>query len=182
MAIDMPHASLRVVGIETFLSWGGAASPEVDAAIARFDEDVPGLRASPLRAERSVLVARHGHAHAGKRLTRVQLGRLRHVDVEVAPGRGFRGLDESYMHLGIRRAVAMVVPGFVSAAAVVAETDWVATLPISLVEALKPQFRLITLKGDAPTHNTPLNLIWHERSHADPASRAFRMLLKRALR
>jgi DNA-binding transcriptional LysR family regulator len=181
MAAEMPRASLRVVGIGTFLSWGGAASAEVDAAIARFDEETPGVHASPLHEERSILVARHGHPAAGKRLTRAQLGRLRHVDIEVAPGRGFRGLDESYTRLGIPRAIAMVVPSFVSGASVVAETDWVATLPASLVEALKPQFRLVALKADAPTQRTPLHLIWHERSHTDPASRAFRTLLKRAL-
>jgi DNA-binding transcriptional LysR family regulator len=181
MAADMPRASLRIIGIETFLSWGGAASAEVDVAIARHDENAPGVHATALFEERSVLVARHGHPVARKRLTTAQLGLLQHVDVEVAPGRGFRGLDESYARLGIRRAIAMVVPSFVSAAAVVAQTDWVATLPVSLVETLKAQFDLVALKGDAPMQRTPLNLIWHDRTHADPASCAFRALVKRAL-
>jgi DNA-binding transcriptional LysR family regulator len=181
LAAEMPCASLRVIGIETFLAWGGAASAEVDVAIARYDEDVPGVHAAALFEERSVLVARHGHPAGRKRLTKAELGLLQHVDIEVAPGRGFRGLAESYARLGIRRAIAMVVPSFVSAAAVVAQTDWVATLPVGLVATLKAQFDLVAFKGDAPTQRTPLNLIWHDRTHADPASCAFRALLHRAL-
>ena len=58
MAAEMPRASLRIVGIDTFLSWGGAGSAEVDAAIARYDEDTPGVHTAPLYRERGVLVAR----------------------------------------------------------------------------------------------------------------------------
>jgi DNA-binding transcriptional LysR family regulator len=180
MAVDMPCASLRVVGIETFLSLGGPASGEIDVAIARFDGDTPGIHSCALYEERSVLVARRGHVVARKRLTKAKLALLRHVDVEVAPGRGYRGLDESYSRLGIRRAIAMVVPSFVAAAAVVAETECVATLPVSLVETLKARFDLVPIKGEAPTPLTRLSLIWHERTHTDPASRAFRVAVKRA--
>jgi DNA-binding transcriptional LysR family regulator len=181
MAVEMPCASLRVVGIDTFLSWGGAASYEVDAAITRFNEDTPGLHMAALYQERGALIARRGHAVTRKRIAKSELGLLRHVDVEVAPGRGYRDLDQAYAQLGIRRTVAMVVPSFVAAAAVVAETEWVATLPISLVETFKAQFGLVVLSGMAPAPQTALNLIWHERTHADPAARAFRAIVERSL-
>jgi len=181
MAADMPCAGLRVIGIDTLLSWGGVASAEVDAAIARFDEEVPGIHTCALFEERSVLVARRSHALARKRLTRARLSLLRHVDVEVAAGRGYRGLDESYARLGIRRTIAMIVPSFVAAAAVIAKTDWVATLPVSPVETLRAQYGLVILEGEAPTQRTPLHLMWHERTETDPASRAFRAIVKRSL-
>lgn len=181
IAAEMPHASLRIMGIDTLLSSGGVARAEVDAAIMRFDEDAPGVHACTLYDERSVLVARHGHAHAGKRLTKVRLGLLRHVEVEVATGRGYRGLDEAYARLGIQRAIAMIVPSFIAAAAVVAETDWVATLPLSLVEAFRPKYTLVRLQAEAPTQRTALHLIWHERTNADPAATAFRAIVRQSL-
>jgi DNA-binding transcriptional LysR family regulator len=181
MAVEMPAARLRVVGIDTFLAWGGAASAQVDAAIARFDAEMPDVHTYTLHDEQSALVAREGHPAARSPLTRARLGSLRHVDVEVAPGRGYRALHEAYAQLGVPRAIAMGVPSFVAAAAVVAQTDWVATLPVSLLDTFKSQFGLVALKGRAPAPRTPLSLVWHERTHADPASRAFRAIVKRAL-
>lgn len=182
LADEMPCARLRVVGIDTFLSWGGVASAKIDVAIAMFDEDATGVHASALYEERSVLVARSRHGFARKRLTKAQLSSLRHVDVEVAPGRGYRRLDEDYARLGIQRAIALVVPSFVVAAVMVAETDWVATLPLSLVDALKERFGLVALQGNAPAPMTPLHLIWHERTDADPACRAFRAVVMQSFR
>ncbi|WGD53078.1 LysR family transcriptional regulator [Bradyrhizobium sp. CB1650] len=180
MAAEMPCASLRVVGIDTFLAWGGAQSIEVDAAIANPLDDSPGMHASFLYVERGVLVARRDHALANKDLAMAELRHLQHVDVEVAPGRGYSGLDDSYAHLGIDRVIAMVVPSFMAAAAVVADTDLVATLPVSLVQVFSAQFGLIALEGIAPTQCTPLHLIWHERTHFDPAASAFRAIVHRA--
>jgi hypothetical protein len=74
--------------------------------------------------------------HATGRLTKTQLAALHHVDIHVAPGRGYRELAQAYMRLGIERKVAVVVPSFIAAAAVVGKTDFVATLPASLVELL----------------------------------------------
>ena len=75
----------------------------------------------------------------------------------------------------------MVVPSFVAAAAVVAKTDFVATLPAGFVEAIKRQFKLVVLKVRAPAVRTTLKLIWHERTHNDPASRAFRSMVERSV-
>lgn len=181
LAEEMPAASLRVVGIDTYLSMGGVSSADVDAAITRDPGEAPGVHACVLYEEPSVLVARSGHPLACRHVTTAALDSLRHVDVELAPGRGFRGLEQSYAQLGLRHDVAMVVPSFVAAAAVVAQTEWVATLPVSLVQGVGRQFGLVALNSDAPTPCTPLNLVWHERTHADPASRAFRALVKRSM-
>lgn len=180
MSVEMPCAGLRVVGIDTYLSWGGPPSTEVDVAIAAIEDTAPGVHKAPLRKETSVLVARRGHPGAEQRMTKVQLSTFEHVEVQVAPGRGYRGLAQLYAGVGIERRVVMTVPSFVAAAAVVAETDLVATLPANLVDVLRKQFDLRVIRAPAPALKTAINLIWHERTNDDPSARAFRLLITRS--
>ncbi len=179
LAQEMPHARLRVVGIDTFLSSGGLAGTEVDVAIAGLEDKARGVHLLPLYEEHAVLVARRGTVRGG-RASKAQLATLKHVDVEVAPGRGFKALARNYAQIGIEREVALVVPNFVAAAAIVAATDLVATLPTSLVEAMGGHLGLQVLQTPAPRITINIKLAWHDRTHDDPALRAFRELIVRS--
>ena len=178
----MPRARLRVVGIDTLLSSGGLAGTEVDVAIAATEDKAPGVHLQPLYDERSVLVARRGHPLAGAAVSKRQLGSLRHVDVQLAPGRGYRGLGAAYARIGITRDVALVVPSFLAAAAIVAETDFVGTLPESLVLRFGPTFGIHELTPSAPRVSVAVTLAWHERTEHDAAMRAFRELVANSVR
>jgi DNA-binding transcriptional LysR family regulator len=173
----LPRATLRVVGIDTLLSSGGLAGTEVDLAVAALEEKTPGVHLLPLYEERSVLVARRGHELAGARVSKRDLGSLRHVDVHVAPGRGYRALAATYARLGIAREVALVVPSFVAAAAVVAATDFVATLPESLVGRFGATLGVGVLTPSAPRVSVAVKLAWHERTEHDAAMRTFRAVV-----
>jgi DNA-binding transcriptional LysR family regulator len=181
MGQEMPRARLRVVGIDTLLSSGGLAGTEVDVAIAALPEKTPGLRMTALYVEDTVLVMRRDHPLAGERLSRARLSSCRHVEVHVAPGRGYRDLPGRYARLGIEREVAVVVPSFSAAVAIVAATELVATLPASLVAVLGELMgvRAVTAPVRGPTIS--INLAWHERTERDPALRAFRDLVGRAV-
>jgi DNA-binding transcriptional LysR family regulator len=173
----MPRAKLRVVGIDTLLSTGGLGGTEVDVAIAALQDRAPGVHLRPLYEEHSVLVARRGHSLAGGPVSRRELGALRHVEVHVAPGRGYRELASAYARLAIPRDVALVVPSFVAAAAIVGDTDFVATLPASLVERFGDAFGIRVLTPSAPRVSIAIHLAWHERTEHDGAMRAFRELV-----
>jgi DNA-binding transcriptional LysR family regulator len=175
----MPRAHLRVVSIDTLFSSGGLAGTEVDLAIG-VGEKGPGVHISPLYQEHTVLVARVGHPLARKKISKAVLATLRHVEVHVAPGRGSRPLARSYAELGIARDIAVVVPTFTAAAAVVAATDYVTSLPASLVEVLGPRLGVRRLATPLPPLAVTINLLWHERTHHDPAMRAFRDLVARS--
>ena len=178
----MPRATLRVVGIDTLLSSGGLAGTEVDVAVAALPDTDPRIHTLALYSERSMLVARHGHPLTRGAVSKQKLSALRHVDVQVAPGRGYRGLDATYARLGLAREVAVVAPSFIAAAAIVSETDLVATLPESIVERLGKTFRLRELSKSAPRAIIEVKLAWHERTEHDPALRAFRELVTAAVR
>jgi DNA-binding transcriptional LysR family regulator len=181
MRAEMPLAHLRVVGIDSLVSLGGLAGTEVDLVLG-VGEKGPGVHVEPVFDEPTALVAHRGHTAVGKRLSRSSLAKLRHVAVEMVPGKGFRDLAGlAYARADIPREVAVTVPTFTAAAAVVAGTDLVTTLPISLLEVLGPRFALRRLVGAVPVHTVAMKLAWHERTHDDAAMAAFRALVRRAL-
>ena len=178
LARKMPRARLRVVSIDALVAAGGLAGTEIDLLIGA-GEKGPGVRAQPLYDETIVLVARAGHPAIGgrARLTKAQLAAARHVAVQIAPGRGNQDLAASYAALGVARDIAVVVPTYTAAAAVVAGSDLVAALPDSLVAVLGTRFALRRVATPLAPIKTTINLLWHERTHQDPALRAFRDLL-----
>ena len=181
LARQMPRARLRVLSIDTLFALGGLAGTEIDVAIGA-GERRPGIRAQPLYDEAITLVARAGHPAVRSRVSKAQLAALRHVEVQVAPGRGSRPLAASYAALGVARPIAVVVPTFAAAAAVVASTDLVGSLPDSLVSVLGPRLALRRVATPLAPIATTINLLWHERTHQDPALRAFRELLTEVAR
>jgi len=177
----MPQARLRVVGIDTLLLSGGLSGTVVDLAVVGVAEARPGLHAIPLYNERTLLVARRHHSLAGARVARTQLEALRHVDVHVAFGHEFQALTSTYRRLGIERQVALVVPSFIAAAAIVAATDLVATLPESLIHRFGDSFGICSLAPSAPRLTVAMHLAWHERTDNDPPMRTFRDLVVRTM-
>ena len=141
-----------------------------------------GVHQTVLYGETSVLAGRKGLHRPGARLSHEALSRLRHVEVQVAPGRGYRELAKIYETLGIERTIAVTVPSFIAAAAVVSESDLVATLPSSLVERMGELLGLCVLKSPVPPVGVQIKLLWHQRTHKDPALRMFRELAAAALR
>lgn len=181
MAREMPRAHLRVVGIDSLVSLGDLTSSEIDLHLGKRGKGA-GLHVEPLFEERTVLVARRGHPTIGKRLPRRTLAGLRHVRVEMLPGRNLRDpVAVAYARAGVPREVVMTVPSFTAAATVVATSDLVTTLPASLHAVQGPQLGLSAVVGRVPTHTIEMALCWHERTHVDPAAAGFRALVRRAV-
>jgi DNA-binding transcriptional LysR family regulator len=178
LAREMPRARLRVSSIDALVAAGGLAGTEVDVLIG-VGEKGPGVHVQPLYEEQIVLVARTRHPTIRSRVSAAQLGRLRHVEVHVSPGRGNRQVVTGYAALAIPRDIAVVVPTFTAAAAVVARSDLVASLPGSLVEVLGRSLGLRRVPTPLAPMATTVNLVWHERTHQDPALRALRDLIAR---
>lgn len=181
LAREMPHARLRVVGVESLVALGGVGGTEVDVAIG-VAERGPGIHKEALFDETTALVARSRHPAAGTRLSRRALEELRHVAVEMVPGKGYRDpVATTYARAQIAREVALIVPTFNAAAAVVAATDYVVTMPTSLLELLAARLNLRALAVPVPEHTLAMQLSWHARTHSDPALIVFRNLIRRAL-
>ncbi|MFT3765187.1 MAG: LysR substrate-binding domain-containing protein [Minicystis sp.] len=181
MTREMPRAHLRVVGIDSLVSLGDLGAAEIDLHLGMRAKGA-GMHVERLHEERAVLVARREHPATGKRLSRRALGELRHVRVEMVPGKNFRDpVAAAYARAGVPREIVMTVPSFAAAAAVVAASDLVTTMPASLLAVQGTQLGLRAVVAKVPVCTIEMALCWHERTHADPAAKAFRALVRGAV-
>jgi DNA-binding transcriptional LysR family regulator len=177
----MPRARLRAISIDSIAQLGGLAGSEVDAVIGPHagGEDI---HAELLIDQPTVLVCRRDHPIVSEPQSRDMMATLQHVAVEMAPGKTLRDMtDAAYTAAGVARHVAMTVPSFMCAAAVAAMTDFVATVPEPLYNAVGLTLRLRTIPPPIPPFSVPMNLCWHERTHTDLAAAGFRELVRRAV-
>lgn len=181
MRRELPLAHLRVVGIDALVSLGDLNSSEIDLHLGSPGRS-PGLYVEPLLEEPSLLVARRDHSAVGRKLSRRAFAELRHVRVELVPGRNFRDPHAAtFARANVPREVVMTVPSFSAAAEVVAASDLVTMLPSSLLAAKGASLGLRPLMTSLPPYTTRIAMIWHERTHADPAACAFRTLVRRTV-
>lgn len=143
-----------------------AEQGEIDLAFHTSEGAPPGLRRRALFTEKYVLVGRVDHPHLKRRPTLSQFCKLDHVIVS-PDGGGFRGVtDEALSQVGLARRVVLSVPHFLFVRSVLASTDLVAMLPSRLVRDTRA-LRVVEPPVDVPGYE--MAMLWHERSHRDPA-------------
>ena len=179
-ARKLPKACLRVVSVDQLEALGGLASGEVDAAIAPAQGPRPDLHFTDLYEEEGVLVVRKGHPHVRGRISKQQFNALRHIDILLAlggPGIGHGIIEKFFASHGLHRDIAVAVPSFAAAAAIAAQTDWVAGMPRRMAAVLLRQLPLITVAMPLPAVRFRIQLVWHERTEKDAGAALFRTLI-----
>lgn len=143
-----------------------AEQGELDLALHTGEGSPPGLRRRTLFAERYVLAGRVGHPHLRPQLTLAQFCELEHVIVS-PDGGGFHGVtDDALAKVGLKRKVVLSVPHFLFMMSVLATTDLVAMLPSRLVRSTEI---LQVIEPPVELSDYEMVMLWHERSHRDPA-------------
>src|SRR6266702_2511736 len=168
-------AGLRAAAPGTRLAVVEAAPPriarqaeqgEVDLAFHTSEGAPAGLRRRVLFAERYVLAGRAGHPRLKRRPTLAQFCKLEHVIVS-PDGGGFIGItDEVLAKAGLARKVVLSVPHFLFVMSALASTDLVAMVPARLV---RDTGVLRTVEPPVEVPGYEMAMLWHERSHRDPA-------------
>lgn len=184
-AHQLPRAALRVISVAQLEAMGGLASADVDVAIGPAPAPQPETQAIDLYEEHGVLVVRKDHARVGRLVSKAQFNALRHIDILVAlggPGIGHRIVDEFFARHGLRRDIAIAVPSFAAAAAIAAETDWVAGMPGRMAAVFLTQMPLRAVRMPIPPLPFRMQLIWHRRTDSDEGARFFRSMIQAALR
>jgi DNA-binding transcriptional LysR family regulator len=161
-----PGTRLAVVELAPSRIARQAEQGEIDLAFHTSEDAPHGMRRRTLFTERYVLVGRAGHPRLKRKPTVEQFCKLEHVVVS-PDGGGFRGItDEALAWLGLSRRVVLSVPHFLFVRSVLASTDLVAMLPSRLVRDASG-LQLVGPPVDVAGYE--MSMLWHERSHRDPA-------------
>jgi DNA-binding transcriptional LysR family regulator len=154
-------------------------SGTIDLGFLALDAAPERLHSRVLFKEHYVLVARKRHPALERKLTVDTLCQLEYVIVSPEGG-GFRGITDTILESrGRKRRVVLSVPHFLFVPEVVARTDLVAMLPSRLVKDRSDRIQVVVPPLPIPSYE--MAMIWHERSHLDPAHMWLREHVSRAL-
>ncbi len=155
----------------------------LDAAIGFFPDSTalrPDTYARALAEERNVCIARRGHPRIRQRLTLEQYAAAGHAGIFYASeGPGL--VDNLLAARNLRRRLVVQAPHFVTVPYIVAASDLVATLPERLALAFRRHLPLSVFNLPLPLPTFTLRLVWHQRTHDDPAHQWLRDALARSL-
>lgn len=161
-----PAMRLAVLDLQPSRVARQAEQGEIDLAFHTSEDSPSGLRRRTLFAERYVLAGRAGHPRLKRRPTLAQFCKLEHVIVS-PDGGGFHAVtDDVLADAGLTRKVVLSVPHFLFMMSVLASTDLVAMLPSRLVRNTTV-LQVVEPPVDVPGYE--MAMLWHERSHRDPA-------------
>lgn len=148
----------------------------LDLAFGIFEDAPEGFRYQALFHEDFLCIVRRDHPAARGALSLERYLSLAHISV--AP-RGSAGsiVDSALLKLGHRRNVELVVPHFLVAPHVVAETDLALMLPARVATHFAQHLPLRLLPPPLPLSGFTIGQLWHDRMHRDPAHRWLRKLI-----
>lgn len=161
-----PHSRLAVIETVPSRIARQAEQGEIDLAFHTQEGSPPNLRQRILFSERYVLVGRAGHPELQTSPSLAQFCELEHVMVS-PDGGGFFGItDKVLAEAGLTRRVVLSVPHFLFVMSVLANSDLVAMLPSRLV---RNNSSLQVVEPPIEVPGFEMTMLWHERSHRDPA-------------
>lgn len=162
-----PGVQLAFVAIESGSLAQRFERGEIDLLLGSAQQVPPTLKARKLYDERFVVAQRKGHPRGTAAFDLDSYCALEHVLVSTSGGSFFGFMDEHLEALGRRRRVALSVQHFTLVPAVLAHTDYVATLPYRLIARALARVDVFELPFEA--RGFSMRAAWHPRSHADPA-------------
>lgn len=139
----------------------------IDLALLALDAPPDHLHHRVLYKEDYVLVARKKHPALKRKLTLDAFARLEYAIVSPEGG-GFKGVTDTILESrGRKRQVVLSTQHFLFVPDVVARTDVVAVAPLRLVKDRTDRLQILAPPVPIPSYE--MGMIWHDRSHADPA-------------
>lgn len=187
--IDVVVAPLAERGLAERLESGEldvAVVPRVDpVGAAEPDRPPAGLMQSRLFRDRFVCFLRAGHPalsagmKAKRRALRLSVqtfSELSHALISPS-GEGPGFIDQLLAERGLRRRVALRIPHFYAALAIVSKSDLVLTAPHALRYLTSEPSTVEVLECPLSLPKHSVNLLWHERYAKDPSHVWLRQLL-----
>ena len=154
---------------------------ELDLSLGTFLEVDPSLKSQTLFDERFICLVREGHPRVRGALTLARYVALEHLLIS-SPGYGLGVVDGALDRRGLRRRVAVQVPFFLVAPAIIACTDLVVTVPTRVAQLASAIHGLRVVPAPLELSPFAVQQVWHEAADADPASGWLRAQVKETAR
>ncbi|GAA1656892.1 LysR family transcriptional regulator [Mycolicibacterium murale] len=138
------------------------------------------LSVGELLTERFVCVVDVDHPAAGSEFTLRDYLRQRHLVIDVAEGRQ-PDVDLPLRALGAQRRAAVVVPYHLAVPALLAGTDLVATVPITLAQGWPQLYPVRLLGAPVQVRELEYRMIWHRAYDDDRRHRWLRSVVRDAV-
>lgn len=139
----------------------------LDLAVGFFREPGPEYDRTLLRTETYSVVARAGHPIFDAPLTVERYAAAAHI--LVASDGSLTGIvDQSLADLNLQRRVCLSIPNFMPALSILPESDFIATLPTSLVRQHAALFGLQHCEPPLSIRPFDVSLLCHRRNRRDP--------------
>lgn len=154
-------------------------SGSVDLALGVFENLPASLLRRVLYEEDYACLVRRDHPATIQPPTPASFAAMSHITVQIS-GMGESAVDLALSSAGLHRRIAARVPHFVTAVAIVAESDMVISLPERLARRFAATWPVSCIPMPLPLSRITTTMIWHERQQDDPLHRWLRDQVVRA--
>lgn len=144
-------------------------SGQVDVLLGAFSQTSPSIHRVDLFTDDWVCVTRKGHPTIRKRVSLKQFREC--VQVSVRPQHGSAGytIDEMLGQMAAQRNVTLSLPHLFSGIRVLLASDFVLTLAARVAAMVRSGLPLQVLEHPLRLKPFVVSLLWHDRTHLDPA-------------
>jgi DNA-binding transcriptional LysR family regulator len=168
---DAPGIAIDVVPLSNEPS-GQLAAGEVDLVVSGLDHDPSLLHGRLLFLDELACVMRPTHVLArcdGDHIPLDGFLASSHVGLVIGDSEHDR-VTAMLGDVGAARRIVVSLPYFCAAAEMLAQGDLIMTMPRRAATQFARRYGLTTRRAPAQVGNLEYRLLWHERSHRDPAS------------
>lgn len=168
LARDAPHLHLRVMPARLQHGLSMLDTNHVELLAGYFPDPAQNLRARFLYDEPAVCIVREQHPCLRRRWNLDAYLRYPHVDLSAHTGYFSSAIDRMLQAMGRQRTVSATLSSYLVGPHVVATSDLICTVPMSVAKAAARSGRLALLDVPLKLPTLSVSLYWHERYQEDP--------------
>ncbi|WP_263078039.1 LysR family transcriptional regulator [Endozoicomonas sp. Mp262] len=148
----------------------------IDIATCSLTDAPASIHGRGIGQDKFVCVIRESHPLMKSGLDLESYAKYAHALITMG-GERKGAIDYLLENAGLKRRVALRIPHFVAALALVAQTDLILTIPFGLAKSCAKHHGLVILPFPMEQKGFTYSIIWHERHMKDPAHIWFRQLM-----
>ena len=149
---------------------------DIDLAICAVENPPAAIHGRGVGSDRFVCVVRDNHPLIQQGLSLESYASCPHALITMGGARK-GAIDYLLEEQGLSRRIALRVPHFVAALAIISQSDLVLTVPYGLAISFAQQYQLKMLPFPMAQKGFTYSVIWHERYMKDPAHIWLRQLV-----